>query len=430
MHLTLLALTFAFLPICRLTACDAASSGSCELTRIRIANDRGGEIAASYDAGKTWHAVGRVLRYTTRVNDRGYTASKWVPAGRVAATAVNAVHINVGYNEEDDRGIIFSLLPREFVAPMAGYRSFLSPDSSIYTDIPAGEGIFGGGIAPLVGNPVFLEAEESRLVLLPAGFVPARGDVLVIVVLRPRLYPLEVEFENREGGSIALRYPDGSRRLLGWVIRPVRGIGRFAGSLYADIGRVRAGHAGVVDISTSPPNFLGAFQIIPVGHALSPEMGYAWTKSQWMIVGPTAAESPLWEGLTPLFYQHIRPDYLADDLQAAEWRDRLLARFLVEVDAGHGWAPMPCFRLPPDLSVPLPAWADTALDGVRRIRILFPVPAGSGGGTDCAASASIVECRTSEGGARNSGPAGALVRAASAWPLGRIGKGPPRRGPS
>ncbi len=346
-----------------------------EILRIRVVNDYGGEVSVSRDSGASWRVLGRVLRYTTRTNTRGYTASKWVPPGRVAATAVNAIHISVGYNSEDDRGIVFSLLPREFLAPPADYQSFLSPDSSIHTDIAAGEGIFGGGEAPLVGSRIFREEAGCSLSPLCPGYVPARGDTLLIVVARPDPYPIAAIFENREGGAVTLQYPDGSQRLLGWVIRPVRGIGRFEGARYAAIGRIRAGHAGVIDVSSSPVGYLGAFQIIPVGHALSPEMGIAWNLTQWMIVGPVAEESPLWEGLMPLFYQHIRPDYLPGDLDGLDWEERLLARFLVEVDLGRGWQPLHAPRLAADPTVPLPDWAHHALDGVQRVRILFPLSA-------------------------------------------------------
>jgi len=84
----------------------------------------------------------------TRANTRGYTASKWVPAGHVAATAVNAIHVNVGINEEEDRGVIFSVLPRQFLVPQRS-TGHSEPDSSIYTDIRRG-GHFGGGYAPFV----------------------------------------------------------------------------------------------------------------------------------------------------------------------------------------------------------------------------------------------------------------------------------------
>ncbi len=364
-------------PGLRVATCQAKSvrQVQCtrEIARIRVVNDCHGEIAASTDGGITWCVLGHVVRYTTRVNDKGYTASKWVPAGRVAATAVNAIHVNVGLNIVEDRGIVFSILPRELLKTPNEYRSFLSPDSSIYTDIPAGQGIFGGGYAPFVGNPILYMRGHDAPQPLTAGYVPEQGDKIVIVVLEPEPYPISVEFDNREGGAICLLYPDGTSRQLGYVIRPVRGVGRFEGALYTGIGRIRANHAGVIDISTSPIGSLGAFQIIPFGHSISPEMNLAWERTQWMIVGPVSDDSPLWEGLMPLFYQHIRPNYLPEDLYVADWRSRLLARFLVDVETEDGWKPMLIRRLAPLSTAPLPEWADQALEEVTKVRILFPV---------------------------------------------------------
>jgi hypothetical protein len=358
---------------------QATPAGPVEILRILIVNDQDGAISVSRNEGRTWTQVGRVLRYTTQVTRQGYTASKWVPAGQVAATAVNAIHVNVGYNARDDRGVVFSLLPREMLAAPPTYSSFLSPDSSIHTDIAAGTSIFGGGEAPFVGSRLFLErsgdgsGQGDRLCSVEAGYVPAQGDVLVIVVALPDHYPTQAVFENWAGGGVWMLYGDGSRQQLGWVIRPVRGIGRFLGGVYASVGRIRANHAGVVDVSTSPLGQLGGFQIIPVGHALSPEMGNAWKLTQWMVVGPLREGDALWDGLMPLFSQHLRPDYLPGDLQGRDWRERLLARFLVEVDLGAGWRPSPALHLSPDPAVPLPDWANNALAQVRRIRILFPL---------------------------------------------------------
>lgn len=373
--LAALLLPIAALVALPLPACAAPADDFREVLRIRIVNDHPGEVAVSDDAGATWQTLGRVLRYTEKTNPRGFTASMWVPPGRVAATAVNAIHITVGRRQEDDRGVIFSVLPREFLTPPAAYGSYLSPGSSIITDIPAGRGIFGGGEAPLVGSRVYLTDENASLSPLPEDYAPRRGDVLTIIVARPARYPIAAVFENRPGGAVTLQYADGVVEHLGWVIHPVGGIGRFAGSLYASTGRLRANHAGVVDISTSSIGAIGAFQIIPVGHALSPEMAAAWDRTQWMIVGPTEEDSLLWEGLLPLFWQHLRPDYRAEDLYAPDWRSRLLARFLVEVDAGDGWRPMPCLRLSADPNAPLPEWANRALASVVRLRILFPLAA-------------------------------------------------------
>lgn len=357
--------------LCLLVTAHPTQAGEVEILRLRVVNDCGGPISASCDGGQTWTPVGQVLRYTTQVNRDGFTASKWIAPGRVVATAVNAIHINVGVNPENDRGIVFSLLPREFATPPSVYGSFLSPDSSIQTDMPAGSGIFGGGYAPMVGSPVYLE-RDGGLIQLEPGYVPARGDVLVIVVDRPRRYPISAVFENREGGEVTLCYPDGSRQLIGWVVRPVRGIGRFAGSVYASVGRIRADHPGVIDISTSPIGDLGGFQIIPFRHALSPEMAMAWTMTQWMVVGPAWQDPALGPGLLPLMYGYIRPDFVPDDLYAPDWQARLLSRFLVDVETDE-WRPMLLARLPADPTAPLPEWANTALSSVKCVRILFPL---------------------------------------------------------
>jgi hypothetical protein len=74
-----------------------------------------------------------------------------------------------------------------------------------------------------------------------------------------------------------------------------------------------------------------------------------------------------------LFYQHIRPDYLPEDLRAPDWENRLLSRFLVDVDTGAGWQPMLPRVLFSDPAKPLPEWAGQALASVQRLRILFPL---------------------------------------------------------
>jgi hypothetical protein len=352
---------------------SADAENLCELFRLRIVNERAGDITISRDGGHSWRTLGRVTRHAARVNERGFTASKWVQPGCVSGAAVNAIHVTTAYRAETDRGVLFSLLPSEFGSLTTDFKSFLSPDSSIYTDIPAGDAIFGGGEAPFVGNSVYREEEGSALAPLPQGYVPVKGDVLVILVERPALYPYMAVFENVPGGTVTLHYPDGSRRLLGWVVWPVRGIGRFAGTRYSPIGRIRANHPGVLDISTSPVGRLGGFQIIPVRHALSPEMKMAWDGTQWMIVGPASDDTGLWSGPTALFYHHVRPDYRPDDLHRPDWQQCLLARFLVELDFGDGWRPMPALHLAPNPNVPLPQWADHALEHAKSIRILFPL---------------------------------------------------------
>jgi len=341
-----------------------------ELTGIRIENRPDGVIAVAGDGG--WRPIGSVLRYTTTLDREQFTASTWGRAGTVVATAVNALHIKVTQDEHTDRGVGFSLLPREFTPGAKQPFATRSPDSSIYTDIPAGTAIFGGDYSPFVGSPVYVE-RAGELVALPPDYLPALGDVLVIRVLRPRPYPAQMVFENRFQGLIHLQYPDGSSKPIGTVLRPVMGVGRFPGTLYAGIGRIRANHPGVIDISTSLVGEIGGFQIVPAGHAMSPETRYVRLLTQWMVVGPLDARDPTWEGVAPLFLRYLRPQYDAADLYAADWEARLLGRFLVEVEIGGRWQAMPHFAIGASANAPLPDWAASALQEVEAIRIMFPL---------------------------------------------------------
>jgi len=349
-------------------------AGLVEIYRLRVVNDAGGKIAGSRDGGKTWTALGHVLRFTQKVNPRGFAASTWAPIGTVAATAVNAIHIKSDHDPQTDRAVIFSLAPREFSERGGGaYETSLSPDSSIYTDLPGGEGIFGGGWAPFVGNLVGLET-AGGLEPLPRGYIPKRGDAMVIRVVRPARYPSQMIFENRFQGLITLQYPDGSAEIIGTVLRPVAGVGRFPGTFFAGIGRIRANHPGVIDISTSPQDRIGGFQIIPAKHAMDPGTVYIRANTQWMVVGPVCATEPSWEGVAPLFLQYLQPAYRAQDLRDPDWEAKLLSHFLVEAKLKGEWGPMPAFDLGAAREGPLPHWADTALLYVEGFRIWFPLP--------------------------------------------------------
>lgn len=347
-----------------------------EIYRVRVVNDANGEISGSRDGGKNWVTLGHVLGYTEKVTNQGYTASKWAPASAIAATAVNAIHVCTGYNDKDDRGVVFSILPKEMLTE-AGRKlqSFFSNDSSIYTDISGGTGLFGGHWAPILGNPVALEQPDGTLVPIAFNSALHKGDVLVIRVLRPVRPPKAVVFDNRFGGFIRVIDWDDSESIIGQVLKPVAGVGRFTGTQYTDTGRLRANHNGVIDISVSPFGKIAGIQIIPREHAMSPEMVRARTYTQWMVIGPLDARDPSWEGVAPLFRDYLYPSWSADDLLAENWQERLASRLLIEARMKNGpWQPMPSFELNPDLNVPIVEWANSALAEMTHLRILFPVP--------------------------------------------------------
>ena len=344
-----------------------------EVYRIRITNSIDGSIDVSENKGQSWKSIGHVLLPAKQVNDEGYTASRWVDDGSVAAVAVNAIHIKTDFNDKDDRGIIFNIVPSQYFIADPKKRSTL--EASIYTDIKAGAGIFGGGYSPFVGNTVFTADAFGVLSSINIGYVPRVGDNIIIRVDRPSRYPSEIIFENRFGGLITIKYTDGESRYIGQVLRPVEGIGRFLGSEYADVGRIRANHAGVICISTSPLDLLGGFQIIPAGHGMSKEMITARTLTQWMVIGPVNALDNSFEGMAPFFKYYLQPKYSDNDIDQPDWQKRLLERFLVEVKykdkESEGWQMMPVCDIAPNK--PLPKWANTAMENVSEIRILFPV---------------------------------------------------------
>jgi len=343
-----------------------------EMYRVRIPNVRGGTIEVSENKGQSWKAIGHVLLPSEQVSNQGYTASRWVDDGDIAAVAVNSIHIKTDYNLSDDRGVIFSIAPFEsYTSDMKDL--LISPDSQIYTDIKGGESLFGGGYSPFVGSKIATIDASGNLYLLSTGFVPHIGNNFIIMVERPARYPKEIVFENRFGGLITIKYIDGEKRYIGQVLRPIEGIGRFLGSEYADVGRIRANHAGVICISTSPLGYIGGFQIIPAGHGMSKEMITARTLTQWMVIGPVSALDPSFEGLAPFFKYFIQPRYQEDDIDYPDWKKRLLERFLVEVKykGEDAWEPMPAYYVKQGAA--LPRWANTAMENVSHLRLLFPI---------------------------------------------------------
>lgn len=256
--------------------------------------------------------VGHVLAPVTQVNPKGFTASGWAQPGTICASAVNAIHLKTDHNYNDGRGVIFSLEPVEFAQfdPKA-YKSYFNKSSSLFTDIPAGTAIFGGQWAPLVGSVIYLAPDllHGQYAPLTADYVPRDGDTLAIRVARHKYNPEWIEFENSFGGLIWVKELGLDAYPIGQVLKPVVGIGRFLGTQYAGLGRIRAAHPGVLCISTSPDNLIGGFQIIPRDHAMSPEMTYARVKTQWMVVGPLWALDPSWEGLPPLFTDYFYPAF-------------------------------------------------------------------------------------------------------------------------
>lgn len=318
-----------------------------EKYRIQLTNQEGGEIRVSDDGGNTWTKLGQVVVPVSKLSPEGFAASSYGQIGRVTATAVNALHIKV--DQQGNKPVLFSLLPRETMENGFDPKSYFSSSSSVFTDIPAGTGIFGGQYSLLVGNQV-LVGEEMKT--LDNSYLPKKGDLLTIVMERPDRYPVQIIFENKKNGKVTVRYLNGEKKEIAQVLAPVKGTGRFTGSHYAEVGRIRANHPGVICVSTSPSGEIGGFQIVPNQHANT--IPYIQGAPQWLVVGPLTEGDSL-EGDPPLFAEFIQPRYLE-----GKWKDN----FLVDVRIKDGpWQSMPRVT----------GLQPAALENITHVRILFPL---------------------------------------------------------
>lgn len=332
-----------------------------EAYRIFIENKNDGRIAVSVDQGKIFMEAGKVLVPVNARDEDGYSASRFIATGEVAASAINAIHIKAGRQKA-----IFSILPKEFLNSSKKTNSYLNKSSSIYTNISMNHSIFGGSFSPVVGSEVLVNG-----ISMPDNYFPKVGDWFMIQVSRPQKYPVEIVFQNKFQGKVVMKFDDGAEENIAYVLKPVAGVGRFAGTQYLNAGRIRANHAGVIDISISNPPQAGGFQIVPAAHAEDPEMKKTRIMNQWMVVGPEDLSGKPLEGMAPLFKNYLKPSYNEEDIFAQDWEEKLLSHFLVEVKIKDAWQPIPIFAM--DVDRELPPEANTFLKDVEEIRILFPL---------------------------------------------------------
>ncbi|MDR1741573.1 MAG: hypothetical protein LBR38_06990 [Synergistaceae bacterium] len=326
-------LAAAILALCCLFLDWSADSEAGVLT-IRIPCRVGAEATAALPGMEV--KLGKVRAVPVRTNWPAYTASKWGRPGTVCATAVNAIHILI--DVEGGRGRIVSVVPTVTVAPAA------PPGAFFAIDAPAGTGLFGG-CAPLTGSRVF-----------------RTEDALVIESDLPSdPYTWALDFENRPGGRVIAWTKDGPKTVAR-VVRPVRGVGRFGGGEFQTVGRIRASHSGVIDVSVSPRGKVGGFQIMPLTHAAtSKEMAGAWTATQWMIVAPLPGAPPL-EGTPPLFEGTLLPGSQLGDSLGSVWSTYGRKPLVLARIDGAPWQLMP----------EVTGKADAGLKTLTHIRIYLP----------------------------------------------------------
>jgi len=300
----------------------------------------------------TQREAGAVLALPTNTRWPSYTASAWGEPSEVCASAVNAIHILVSV--ENGKGRTMSIIPKETIAPAAG------PGASLVISSKASYGIFGA-FAPPVGSRVsFIKRGGTKRESLSASNMPQAKDTLIITVCKIHT-PYMVEFENRPGGRIT-EWSSSGVKVIGRVIRPLAGTGRFEGTIFQRRGALRANHCGVIDFSTSPVGKVGGCQIIPWDHALkSREMQGAWDMTQWLIAGPADGASMM-GGSFPLFKGALVPGPSQGEQMWDVWSTYGRKSLVIARVKGGSWEPVPESS----------GRNDSALLDVTHIRIYFP----------------------------------------------------------
>lgn len=245
--------------------------------------------------------VGKVNNPATRYSYPGSVLAYNYLRGdsSVFATAVNNLHFRLsdpdGYVLPDNVDIP-PVTARGFtIAPIEGG----SGNHVISTNIHAGTKIFGI-YSPRVGD------------LITVNDRPIKYDDVSPLnkVIKVRTCKTSIDYinlQNKVGGSIIARYLDGTETQIGKVIKPVTGVGRFIGSEYANSGKLRANHAGVICFSTAETN-RGGFQIVPSHHFRDRSMNRGGDHHEvFMEVGPVVDPPDLKrydrgiDGRAPLF---------------------------------------------------------------------------------------------------------------------------------
>jgi hypothetical protein len=239
--------------------------------------------------------MGRVRAVPQKSRHPGFTASKYGIGGQIIATAANAHHIQISV--EDGTGRTMSLIPSQTFANAPGY------GTSFIVEGVGGTGLWGH-YAPFVGSPVYIVNQVGIPVLFNNIQLFQFATALEIRVYRPE-YDIEyLEIENFAGGR-AWYHDDSGDHQFAVVESGVSGTGRFEGTLYQGLGRVRANHPGVICVSTCPKMEIGGFQIVPLSHTYSSEMQKTRGMSQYIVLRGIDFEDIT--GQSPFFKGWLRP---------------------------------------------------------------------------------------------------------------------------
>ncbi len=236
--------------------------------------------------------LGKVLKPIENINPFMFKASEYGHDYSIVASAVNALHLKL-FTFRNNEGLIigsagFSILP-----------NCENSEYGITTDIYPGTSIFNE-YSPTVNSIISIKDKNEKSVFRKFILL---NDIIEIKVKQRKKYSIKIE--NSINGNITFYNEKQKSSIIGKVLQPVWGTGRFPGTKYSKGSTVRANHPGVICVSTSLLGNIGGFQIVPIDHAKSIELNYVFNNSAYMIVKLNDDEKSA--GKSPLFGGYITP---------------------------------------------------------------------------------------------------------------------------
>lgn len=289
----------------------------------------------------------------------------------VASSGVAEISLRLFAATAAGQGGFLLLLPaeRRFAAADGAFEAPLP--HAIYTDIPAGQGLFGGAYPLIAGNPVtaYHGLEHAEFDANNTAMTP--DDLLIIEVRGPATWPRHMEIPNEPGGRIQLELKNGTEVPCGFVTQALAAELPAAGLTAARPGAIAvSGDTRLAIACPAAPS--SALEIAPLGLHIA--VGEADSLPRLLIASSTGF-SPL--GQPPLFNGFIYP------LSGAEIPRRLPELSAsVQIGTSTNWLPLAEIVVPEalrEISALRIDWAEydpqqAALEQAPQLEQLNPEP--------------------------------------------------------
>lgn len=247
---------------------------------------------------------------------------------RVTGSALDGIRLQL-FAEQDGSCGELELKPAASAPAPGG-----SDEAAIYVDIAAGYGVFGGSHPLIVGNPLAVYRDGTYLQLASAAPDLRVGDILVIGVFAPEVWPRSLSIENTGGGLVTVALDSGASLPCGYVRQALAGPAAADEVPPGPVGSLVAAAEDLIELCCCAPEPAGLLRLLPASR-LGDETA----------TGALLAEmySGTGRGSTPLFSGFLYP---------AGGREPALSLpvLTVEVKAGGGWLPLGGIVVPTALS--------------------------------------------------------------------------------